>query len=98
MRIIWKPSIHHYVDVVLRIADAPIPMQKTRHDCKRDWMSTGLCIILSVCTLQPVKSLRSHEECWSTVYLSMRSSLFKQLPKAKHMLLCIKRNQCRDLP
>jgi transposase len=25
----------------------------------------------------------------------MRFSLFKQLPKAKHMLLCIKRNQCR---
>src|SRR4029453_5799199 len=47
MRIIWKPSIHHCVDVVLLIADAPIPMQKTRHDCKSDWMSTGLCIIFS---------------------------------------------------
>src|SRR4029434_5972179 len=60
MRIIWKSSIHHCVDVVLLIADAPIPMQKTRHDCKSDWMSTGLCIILSARTLQHVKSLRWH--------------------------------------
>ncbi len=60
MRIIWKPSIRRCDDVVLLIADAPIPMQKTRHDCKRDWMSTGLCIILSACTLQHVKYLRWH--------------------------------------
>jgi hypothetical protein len=55
-----EASIHRYVDVVLRIADAPIPLQTTRHDCKSDWMSTGLCIILFACILQHVKYLRWH--------------------------------------
>src|SRR4029453_3212436 len=71
MRIIWKPSIHHCVDVVRLIADPPIPLQKTRHDWKSEWMSTGWCLMLFGCTLQHVKSLRWHEEYWSPVSLSM---------------------------
>src|SRR5215217_121413 len=46
-------------------------------------MSTGLCIISSACTLQPVKYLRWHEECWSLAYLSRRYSLFKRLLKSR---------------
>src|SRR5215212_11104067 len=83
---------------------------KIRHDSKRDWMSTGLCIISSACTLQPVKYLRWHEECWSLAYLSRRYSLFKRRLKSRthidlhqtgpvplnpeHILICIRRNQC----
>src|SRR5215216_324800 len=110
MRIILKPLIHRCDGVVLLIAGAQIPMQKIRHDSKRDWMSTGLCIISSACTLQPVKYLRWHEECWSLAYLSRRYSLFKRLLKSRthidlhqtgpvplnpeHILICIRRNQC----
>src|SRR5215217_7396341 len=83
MRIILKPLIHRCDGVVLLIAGAQIPMQKIRHDSKRDWMSTGLCIISSACTLQPVKYLRWHEECWSLAYLSRRYSLFKRLLKSR---------------
>src|SRR5215216_1799865 len=83
MRIILKPLIHRCDGVVLLIAGAQIPMQKIRHDSKRDWMSTGLCIISSACTLQPVKYLRWHEECWSLAYLSRRYSLFKRWLKSR---------------
>src|SRR5215208_1334694 len=83
MRIILKPLIHRCDGVVLLIAGAQIPMQKIRHDSKRDWMSTGLCIISSACTLQPVKYLRWHEEYWSLAYLSRRYSLFKRWLKSR---------------
>jgi hypothetical protein len=52
-------------------------MQRRQDDSKKDEMCTGLSIISSAYTLQHVKCLRWHEECWSTVYLSMRYSLFK---------------------
>src|SRR5262245_11818593 len=35
MPIIWKPSIHRCVDVVLLIADAPICMPRTPDDSKK---------------------------------------------------------------
>src|SRR5215471_6131561 len=46
-------------------------------------MCTGLCIILSAYTLQPVKSLQWHWECWSLVYLLMRYSFFERLLKSR---------------
>src|SRR5262245_5608976 len=46
-------------------------------------MCTGLCIILSAYTLQPVKSLQWHWECWSLVYLLMRYSCFERLLKSR---------------
>ena len=46
-------------------------------------MCTGLCIISSACTLQPVKSLQWHWECWSLVSLSMRYSFFERLLKSR---------------
>src|SRR6516165_12370605 len=61
MPIIWKPSIRRCDAIVLPIAGAPICMQKTQDDSKNGEMCTGWCIILSVCTLQHIKSLRSHQ-------------------------------------
>src|SRR5262247_2099456 len=83
MPIIWKPSIRLYDDVVRPIAGAPICMPRTQGDSRKDEMCTGLCIISSACTLQPVKSLQWHWECWSLVYLSMRYSFFERLLKSR---------------
>jgi hypothetical protein len=83
MRISWKPSLQHGVDVVRLSADAPIPLQKTRHDGKSEWMSTGWCLIVCACTVQHVQSLRWHEEYWSPVSRSMRYSFFKRLRKSR---------------